>query len=77
MTPQEIFEYKHKWLSTGRICALVGDWSEYPAKQWCKENVEPHRWHFSKYVSPADEHSFCFEREEDYNAFLKFLNKAD
>ena len=73
MTPQEIFEYKHTWLKTGYM-KPVDEWLEYTAKGWCREHLESHRWHFTKWVDVYD-HGFWFELEEEYKAFCEFLER--
>ena len=67
VTPQEIFEYKHTWLRNAHI-SPIGEWSEYPAKQWCRKNLEQKDWHFISYTA-VYEHSIAFRLEEDQKKF--------
>ena len=74
MTPLEIFEYKHKWLKTCNSIFSIDEYLEYPAKSWCRFNLKPHQWHFSKYTDVYED-TFYFETEELLKRFkMEFVN---
>lgn len=60
MTPQEIFEYKNKWLTNGGHCVRIHSDLDIEGKNWCRKNLERHQWSFEKYTD-VYEHTFCFE----------------
>jgi hypothetical protein len=68
MTPQEIHEYKNRWMSNSSFSVAVNEDHDFDGKQWCKSNLKQHQWHFLKYTDMY-EHTFCFEAEEDMNKF--------
>ena len=73
MTPQEIFDYKITWRDDN-FCAAIDEWSEYKGKAWCRKNIEPQSWAFTKWVTAYD-HGFLFEHEKDYKAFKEYMRK--
>lgn len=71
MSPVEIFEYKQQWRPRAYVVEVHSD-LEHDHKQWCRENLESHRWHFSKLVDNYT-NAFMFENENDAQLFrLKF-----
>lgn len=60
MTPQEISEYKQKWMSNGGYDISIHCDLEDAGKNWCKKNLEPREWKFVKYTDHY-EHTFYFE----------------
>jgi hypothetical protein len=70
MTPQEIFEYKTKWMEISSNPVEVHSDREFDAKQWCKKNLEQHQWHFSKYTDVYED-TFYFETVESKDIFEK------
>jgi hypothetical protein len=60
MTPQEIFEYKNKWLTTGGHSVRIHSDLDVEGKNWCRKNLERHQWSFEKYTA-VYEHTFRFE----------------
>lgn len=62
MTPQEISEYKQRWMNNGAFQIRVHSDLEFECKLWCKKNLEQHQWKFAKYTDHY-EHSFYFERQ--------------
>ena len=61
MTPQEIAEYKQRWMSAGNNnpVRLHSD-LDVAGKDWCRKYLERHQWSFSKYTDHY-EHTFYFE----------------
>lgn len=74
MTPQEISEYKSRWMNNKPFCVEVGEDVDFDGKQWCKKNLQQHQWKFIRY-SGIYEHMFCFETEEFMNMFEQYINK--
>ena len=71
MTPQELFEYKRKWLSESPNRVQVDIDSHIWGKDWCRKKLERHQWSFDKYTQPDDSHTFSFESNEDASNFVK------
>ena len=70
MTPLEIFEYKLKWRDEAHT-VYSPDVFEFMAKDWCKNKLEPHQWHFKK-LADTYMHAFLFEDEKQAIKF-KYL----
>jgi hypothetical protein len=66
MTPQEIYEYKRKWMP-GHIVGLHSD-LDWKGKDWCRKNLERHRWSFTGWTD-VYEHTFHFENSQDAQNF--------
>lgn len=61
MTPQDIADYKQRWMSTGnnnpvRIHSDLAD----QAKTWCRRQLERHQWSMTSWTA-VYEHTFFFE----------------
>lgn len=76
MTPQEISDYRHKWMSNGGYAVKTHSDYEYDAKKWCRDNLNPGAWHFQKYTN-VYEHTFFFEKEEDARNFVSQWEYAE
>jgi hypothetical protein len=64
MTPQEIDDYKTKWLTgpgRGYPVKIHSD-LDVDGKDWCRRNLERHQWSFTKYTD-VYEHTFYFESQ--------------
>ena len=61
MTPQEIADYKQRWMSTGsnNPVRLHSDLSD-AGKTWCRRSLERHEWSMSTWTD-VYEHTFYFE----------------
>jgi hypothetical protein len=61
MTPQEIAEYKQRWMGTGNNnpVRLHSD-LDTQGKTWCRRNLERHQWSFKSWTA-VYEHTFYFE----------------
>lgn len=61
MTPQEISDYKVRWMSTGNNnpVRLHSD-LDVAGKDWCRKTLERHEWSFMAWTY-AHEHTFYFE----------------
>jgi len=72
MTPQEIFEYKQKWLP-GNTVTIHSDLRSQ-AVDWVKQNLSKHQWHYSK-LSGIYEDTFWFESQEHADQFIEKFRK--
>jgi hypothetical protein len=61
MTPQEIFEYKQRWMSSGNNnpVRLHSDVVEQ-GKTWCRRQLERHEWSMTLWTN-VYEHTFFFK----------------
>ena len=66
MTPQQICDYKMKWLP-GHIVLTHSD-DDCRARIWCKEHTSIEQWKFTPWSAPY-EHTFHFESEDLANKF--------
>lgn len=62
MTPQEIFEYKNRWLSAGGHPVKIHSDLDWQGKDWCRKHLDRHQWSFSVYTA-IYEHTFLFENK--------------
>ena len=58
MTPQEIHDYKVRWMP-GYPVRLHSD-VDAKGKTWCRRNLERHQWSFTSWTH-VYEHTFHFE----------------
>ena len=70
MTPQEISEYKQRWMSSGAFQIKSHSDLEFECKLWCKKNLERHQWSFRKYTDHY-EHTFYFEDQKMSQQFAQ------
>jgi hypothetical protein len=78
MTPQEINEYKMRWMRDNphsvRLHSDIAD----RGKTWCRRNLERYQWKFDAWTNNY-EHTFHFELEEHATLFEhqwpKFTNQ--
>lgn len=66
VTPQEIVEYKTKWLP-GYPVRLHSD-LDWKGKDWCRKHLPRHKWSMIKYTD-VYEHTFYFENKSDADNF--------
>lgn len=61
MTPQEIADYKQRWMSTGNNnpVRLHSD-LDTQGKTWCRRTLERHQWSMKTWTN-VYEHTFFFE----------------
>jgi hypothetical protein len=75
MTPQEINDYKLKWLPghSVRLHSDIGD----AGKTWCRRSLARHEWSFTAWTYPY-EHTFHFENVTVAQNFaMEFTPYAD
>jgi len=68
MTPQEIFEYKQRWLP-GYAVRLHSD-LDWKGKDWCRRRIPREAWSMTTWTN-VYEHTFYFESEIHANEFAK------
>jgi hypothetical protein len=69
-TPQEIADYKRKWMSETAYEVQVDMDSDIWGKDWCRKNMERMDWSFEKHTRPDDSHTFFFKDEDIAERFL-------
>ena len=78
MTPQEISDYKRKWLSEGGYQVRLHSDLTDKVKTWCRRNVQRQDWSMQTYTD-VYEHTFVFHHEPDALEFErqwpKFTNQ--
>ena len=71
MTPQEIAEYKQRWMSSGNNYPIkIHSDLDIEGKYWCRKNIERHQWSFVKYTDHY-EHTFYFEDQKMSQQFAQ------
>lgn len=78
MTPQEIFEYKRRWMMKDPYVVRIDSNLDIEGKQWCRKTIERHQWSFVKYTD-LYEHTFFFEDayigQQFEHEFIRWVNK--
>lgn len=74
-TPQEISDYKYRWMSTGGYKVTTHSDLEYDCRDWCNRNLLPEVWRVYKHTN-VYEHTFYFEKEQDAREFASQWNNA-
>lgn len=70
MTPQEINDYKTRWLRETDNSVRIHSDLDVEGKDWCRRNVERHQWSFRAWTA-IYEHTFYFEDRETKSQFEK------
>ena len=71
MTPQEISEYKQRWMSSENSYSIkIRSDLDDEGKYWCRKNLERHQWSFRKYTDHY-EHTFYFEDQKMSQQFAQ------
>lgn len=61
MTPQEIADYKQRWMASGNNNPVgIHSDLDVKAKDWCSKNLERHQWSMKTWTD-VYEHTFFFE----------------
>ena len=68
MTPQEINDYKLKWLP-GYTVRLHSD-LDWKGKDWCRKQLERQAWSFTAWTYNY-EHTFHFENQSTAQTFIE------
>ena len=69
-TPQEIFEYKQKWLKDNPYSVRLHSDLDVRGKDWCRKHLERHKWSMDTYTN-VYEHTFNFEDKEAADQFAQ------
>lgn len=72
MTPQEIFEYKNRWMNNDPWCIPFHSDLQSRAISWCKENLQSYEYKLIEYTD-VYEHTLCFEKKEHANRFEEYI----
>lgn len=70
MTPQQVFEYKKRWQSRSNFSVVVCQDSWHSARQFCKDNYDPHQWDCTRFYNQDDSHLFQFESKSAQTFFV-------
>lgn len=71
MTPQEIADYKQRWMCLGNNDPIrIHSDLAIQSKEWCRRHLERHQWKMDTY-SDVYEHTFYFEHDKDCKAFCE------
>lgn len=68
MTPDEISNYKQRWLATSATAVQLSSAHDVECKDWCRRHLERQQWSFSAFTT-ASTHTFWFENESDAAMF--------
>lgn len=60
MTPQEIADYKQRWMRDGGHAVRLHSDIDVRGKDWCRKQLERHQWSFLPHTA-VYEHTFFFE----------------
>jgi hypothetical protein len=78
MTPQEISEYKMRWMRDSSHSVRLHSDLDTQGKTWCRRNLERHQWKMDTWTNNY-EHTFHFEHQDDSLIFQtlwpKFTNQ--
>ena len=62
MTPQEVSDYKMRWMREGGHSVRLHSDLDIAGKEWCRRNLERHQWSFNSFTD-VYEHTFLFENQ--------------
>jgi hypothetical protein len=68
MTPQEISEYKMRWMRGNPHPVRLHSDLDTEGKTWCRRNLERHWWKMDTWTN-VYEHTFYFENSEHAKLF--------
>mgnify|MGYP007072096878 CR=1 FL=1 len=68
MTPQEISEYKMRWMRENSHSVRLHSDFDTQGKTWCRKNLERHQWKMNTWTN-VYEHTFYFEHAEHAKLF--------
>jgi hypothetical protein len=73
-TPQEISEYKRRWMAKAHSSINFHSDLSVKAKDWCRRNMKRHEWSMSTW-SNVYEHTLHFECPNDASSFQEFITQ--
>jgi phytoene/squalene synthetase len=69
MTPQEIVDYKRKWLGTARHETKIHSDYHRATRTWLKDHVPKHQWHIQEHTN-VYESTVIFEQRNHQDSYL-------
>lgn len=75
MNPQEMADYKMRWMMRGGYPVRIHSDLHIETKDWCRRNLERQHWSFENYTG-AYEHTFWFERQSDADLFTAAFERS-
>jgi len=70
LTPQEISEYKMRWMRDGGYAVRLHSDLDWKGKDWCRKKLERHQWSMNSWTN-VYEHTFYFELEDSAKEFAE------
>jgi len=74
MTPQEIFEYKQKWMQAVNNTVRIHSDLRLSAKDYCRSNIHKSQWSQKEYTAVYED-TFFFENADDAEKFRIHFKK--
>lgn len=78
MTPQEMAEYKQRWLGKNPYMVQLHSDLDIEGKEWCRRMLERHQWSFESFTD-VYEHTFYFEDrhigQQFEHEFIDWVNR--
>ena len=74
-TPQDINEYKMRWMRESNYPVRVHSDLDIVGKDWCRKHLERHQWSFNSYTANY-EHTFYFEDADVSKQFDLEVNQG-
>jgi hypothetical protein len=74
MTPQEIFEYKQRWMQAGNHPVRIHSDLRSRAKDWCKVQMHSCQWLHRQHTNVYED-TFFFQHPQDANSFRKYFKE--
>lgn len=67
-SPQEIFEYRQRWMRYGGHPVKIHSDLRMQAKHWCKVQLFKQQWKIESFTNVYED-TFYFEHHQDANSF--------
>ena len=74
MTPQEIIDYKRKWLGTTRLETKIHSDYTHATRTWLKDHVPKHQYHVQEHTN-VYETTVIFEDIVHQNSYLHWYGE--
>ena len=72
MTPEDIAEYKQKWMELNNNPVEINAEDDVKGKDWCRKNLERYQWSFRSWTD-TKLHTFYFEEKMSAEIFKKYM----
>jgi len=76
MTPQEIVDYKRKWLGTARHETKIHSDYTSATRTWLKDHVPKHQYHVQEHTN-VYETTVIFEDSQHQDSFLHWYDAVE